>query len=65
MSLAELAAIAQVGSHHFADLFKRSTGLSPYQYIIQQRLAKAQELLKTTDEHYGNRIATTAQRWSK
>jgi AraC family transcriptional regulator len=49
LSLAELAAIAQVGSHHFANLFKRSTGLSPYQYVIQQRLAKAQELLKTTD----------------
>jgi AraC family transcriptional regulator len=26
-----------------------STGLSPYQYVIQQRLAKAQELLRTTD----------------
>jgi AraC family transcriptional regulator len=49
LSLAELATIAQVGSHHFANLFKRSTGLSPYQYVIQQRLAKAQELLKTTN----------------
>jgi AraC family transcriptional regulator len=49
LSLAELAAIAQLGSHHFANLFKRSTGLSPYQYVIQQRLSKAQELLKTTD----------------
>jgi AraC family transcriptional regulator len=29
---------------------QRSTGLSPYQYVIQQRLAKAQELLKTTDQ---------------
>jgi AraC family transcriptional regulator len=50
LSLAELAAIAQMGSHHFANLFKRSTGLSPYQYVIQQRLAKAQDLLKTTDQ---------------
>jgi AraC family transcriptional regulator len=49
LSLTELAAIAQIGSHHFANLFKRSTGLSPYQYVIQQRLAKAQDLLKTTD----------------
>jgi AraC family transcriptional regulator len=50
LSLAELAAIVQMGSHHFANLFRRSTGLSPYQYVIQQRLAKAQELLRTTDQ---------------
>jgi AraC family transcriptional regulator len=49
LSLAELAAVAQMGAHHFTNLFKQSTGLSPYQYVIQQRLAKAQELLKTTD----------------
>jgi AraC family transcriptional regulator len=49
LSLAELAAIAQLGSHHFANLFKRSTGLSPYQYVIQQRLDRATELLKNTD----------------
>jgi AraC family transcriptional regulator len=44
--LTELAAIADMGSHHFGNLFKRSTGLSPYQYIIQQRLDRAKELLK-------------------
>jgi AraC family transcriptional regulator len=49
LSLTELAAIAGMGSHHFSNLFKRSTGLSPYQYIVQQRLEKARELLKNTD----------------
>jgi AraC family transcriptional regulator len=49
LSLAELATIAGMGAHHFSNLFKRSTGLSPYQYIIQQRLDKAKELLKNTD----------------
>ncbi len=49
LSLAELATIVGTGSHHFGNLFKRSTGLSPYQYIIQQRLDKAKELLKDWD----------------
>jgi AraC family transcriptional regulator len=49
LSLTELASIAQLGSHHFSNLFKRSTGLSPYQYVIQQRLDRATELLKNTD----------------
>jgi AraC family transcriptional regulator len=49
LSLTELASITQLGSHHFSNLFKRSTGLSPYQYVIQQRLNKAKELLKNTD----------------
>ncbi len=46
LSLTELATIAGMGVHHFGNLFKRSTGLSPYQYIIQQRLDRAKELLK-------------------
>lgn len=49
LSLEELAAIAQMSSHHFANLFKRSTGFSPYQYVIQQRLDRAMELLKDRD----------------
>jgi AraC family transcriptional regulator len=49
LSLTELASITQLGSHHFSNLFKRSTGLSPYQYVIQQRLDRATELLKNTD----------------
>jgi AraC family transcriptional regulator len=49
LSLKELATIAGMGSHHFGNLFKRSTGLSPYQYVIQQRLDRAKELLKDRD----------------
>jgi AraC family transcriptional regulator len=49
LSLTELASITQLGSHHFSNLFKRSTGLSPYQYVMQQRLNKAKELLRNTD----------------
>jgi AraC family transcriptional regulator len=38
-----------MGSRHFSRCFKQSTGLSPYQYVIQQRLDRAMELLKNTD----------------
>jgi AraC family transcriptional regulator len=33
--------------YHFARLFKESTGLSPYQYVIEARVRKAKELLTT------------------
>jgi AraC family transcriptional regulator len=46
LSLAAIAIMAGMGVHHFGNLFKRATGLSPYQYVIQQRLARAKELLK-------------------
>jgi AraC family transcriptional regulator len=49
ISLAELAAIAQMSPHHFGNQFKRSIGQSPYRYIMQQRLERAQELLKNTN----------------
>jgi AraC family transcriptional regulator len=46
ISLAELAAIAQMGSRHFSRCFKQSTGLSPYQYLIKCRVDRAKELLQ-------------------
>ena len=32
--------------YYFSRLFKQSTGLSPYQYVIQQRVKRAQQLLQ-------------------
>ena len=45
LSLNELAAIAQLSSYHFSRVFKQSTGISPYQYVIQQRVERAKQLL--------------------
>lgn len=45
LSLKELAAIVQMSEHYFAQLFKQSTGISPHQYVIQQRIKRAKELL--------------------
>jgi AraC family transcriptional regulator len=42
LSLAELAALVQLHPHYFASLFKQSLGISPYRYILQQRIDRAQ-----------------------
>lgn len=46
ISLAELAAIADVSRFHFARLFRSSTGFSPIAYVERSRLRRAQDLLK-------------------
>lgn len=49
LSLAEIAAAINISPTYFSRLFKRATGNSPHQYVIQQRVERAKELLKTTD----------------
>lgn len=46
LSLAELAALAQMSPYYFASLFKQSTGFAPHQYITVCRIEKAKQLLK-------------------
>nr|WP_298413482.1 AraC family transcriptional regulator [uncultured Halomonas sp.] len=45
LSVADLARLACLSQAHFSDCFRRQTGLSPYQYVLRQRLATARELL--------------------
>lgn len=45
MTLANLAQLANLSTYYFARQFKRSTGLSPYQYVLRARIERAQELL--------------------
>jgi len=45
LTLSDLAAIAQLSPNHFARLFKQSTGQTPHQYVIQQRVERAKRLL--------------------
>ncbi|NJS10840.1 MAG: helix-turn-helix transcriptional regulator, partial [Microcoleus sp. CSU_2_2] len=35
-----------ISSYHFCRLFKQSTGFSPHQYVIQQRVERAKQLLR-------------------
>ncbi|MBD2605179.1 helix-turn-helix transcriptional regulator [Scytonema hofmannii FACHB-248] len=45
LHLAELAAVAGMSQYHFCRVFKQSIGIAPYQYVLQQRMEKAKELL--------------------
>ncbi len=47
--LASLAQLSGMSQFHFSRLFKQSLGVSPYQYLLQQRVERAKQLLKNTD----------------
>ncbi|MBE9102981.1 helix-turn-helix domain-containing protein [filamentous cyanobacterium LEGE 07170] len=49
LRLKELASIAQVSTHHFSQLFKQSTGMPPYRYVIHHRIERSKELLCRAD----------------
>ena len=49
LGLADLAQLLDMSQFHFSRLFKRSVGISPYQYLLQQRIERAKQLLKQTD----------------
>jgi AraC family transcriptional regulator len=45
LSLAEIAAASDLSQYHFSRAFRASTGLTPQQYLMQQRVERAKELL--------------------
>lgn len=49
IKLADLSQLLDTSQFHFSRLFKQSVGLSPYQYLMQQRIERAKQLLKHTD----------------
>lgn len=49
LSLAEIAAVCDLSQYHFARAFRASTGLTPQQYLMRQRIERAKELLAKDD----------------
>ncbi len=45
IALADLAAVAHLSEFHFARQFKQSTGRSPHQFVIHQRVERAKRLI--------------------
>jgi AraC family transcriptional regulator len=43
-----LAGAAAMSRFHFSDVFRRTTGRSPYAYVVARRMEKAKVLLSTT-----------------
>ncbi|MEM7587344.1 MAG: AraC family transcriptional regulator, partial [Acidobacteriota bacterium] len=44
----ELAVIAGLSPFYFSRSFRQTVGMSPYQFVIERRLARAQTLLRDT-----------------
>jgi AraC family transcriptional regulator len=49
-TLEQMAAVVHLSPYHFARLFKATTGLPPYQYVIARRVERAQHLLRADNE---------------
>lgn len=50
IKLSDLAGLLDMSPFHFGRMFKQSTGISPHQYVIQQRIERAKHLLKDSDQ---------------
>ena len=48
LSLRRLSQIADLSLHHFAHMFKRTMGVTPYQYVLGRRLERAKIMLCST-----------------
>jgi AraC family transcriptional regulator len=49
LSLIQIYETINISPTYFASLFKQKTGITPHQYVIQQRVDRAIVLLQTTD----------------
>jgi AraC family transcriptional regulator len=46
LTLTEIATELEMSQYYFCRLFKQSIGMTPHQYLIQQRVEQSKQLLK-------------------
>jgi AraC family transcriptional regulator len=49
ISVTELAGLVQMSPSHFARIFKTSFGMTPYQFVMRERIAGAKDLFSSTN----------------
>lgn len=49
VTLDDMTALVNISKYHFIRLFKKQTGMTPYEYMINYRIYQAKRLLRTTD----------------
>jgi AraC family transcriptional regulator len=49
IGISELASLVGLSQFHFIRAFKHSVGLSPYQYVLSERIGFAKEMLSKSD----------------
>jgi AraC family transcriptional regulator len=49
LKIADIAAHLGISQYYFGRLFKQSTGITVHNYLIEQRVKQAQQLLQETD----------------
>ena len=49
IGVAEIATAAGISAYHFSRAFRQATGKPPYAYLLDRRLARARQLLGSTD----------------
>jgi ribose 5-phosphate isomerase B len=49
LAVSVLCRIAEMSQSHFSKLFKLSTGLTPHQFVLQERINRSKELLRHGD----------------
>jgi len=49
LAVGTLSRIVEMSQSHFSKMFKLSTGLAPHQFVLQERINRAKELLRRDD----------------